>query len=229
MRANLRYGSAMLWMLLLSEITIAQVKNRSQVFQVNGRSGEATVIEVNGHEYVDLQALVRVANGSLGFEGNRLVVTLPSPVSAPADTPASNKPSDSVFSRDFMKAGIEEIALMREWVSPLASAIHNGYPITEEWVAQYREQAANGLRLASAAASTDDDRKGLELLRNEFEAVREWSARLVNARKSMDTAKYAMSEDALRNDPLSQKIIACAHFFAPMLGSGSFQDDPACH
>src|SRR5215813_5227180 len=228
-RANFRYGSAMLLMLVLSEITVAQLKNRTQVLRVNGRSGEATVVEINGREYVDLQALVRVASGSLGFEGNRLVVTFPSPVSAPADTPPSDKPSDSGFSRDFMKAGIEEMALMREWASPLASAIQNGYPITEEWVRQYREQAANGLRVASAAASTEDDRKGLELLRNEFEAVREWSTRLVNARKSMDTAKYAMSEDALRNDPLSQKIINCAHFLAPMLGSGSFQDDPACH
>jgi hypothetical protein len=229
MRTNLRYGSAMLLMLTLSGIIVAQVKNRSQVLQVNGRSGQATVIEINGRQYVDVQALVRVANGSLGFEGNRLVVTFPPPVSAPAETPASEKPSESGFSRDFMKAAIEAIALMREWASPLASAIQNGYPITEEWVRQYREQAANGLRLASAAASTENDRKGLELLRNEFEAVREWSTRLVNARKSMDTAKYAMSEDALRNDPLSQKIINCAHFLAPMLGSGSFQDDPACH
>lgn len=219
----------MLLMLLSSAIMGAQVTNRNQILQVNGHSGEATVVEINGHEYVDLQALVRVANGSLGFDGNRLVLTFPSPVNAPADASASHKPSDSGFSRDFMKAGIEEIALLREWASPLASAIHNGYPIAEEWVAQYREQAANGLRLASAVASNDDDRKGLQLLRNEFEAVRKWSAGLVNARKSMDTAKYAMSEDALRNDPLSQKIMNCAHFLAPMLGSGSFQDDPACH
>lgn len=118
---------------------------------------------------------------------------------------------------------------MREWASPLASAIQNGYPITEQWVTQYREQAANGLRLASAAASTDDDRKALQLLRNEFDAIRDWSARLLNARQAMDTAKYAMSEDALRNDPLSQKILSCGHFLGTMLGSGTFQDDPACH
>jgi hypothetical protein len=229
MRASLRYESAMLFMLLLSSAVIAQVKSRSQALQVNGRSGEAAIIEMNGHEYVDLQALVRVANGSLGFEGHRLVVTFPAPVSVATEATASDMPSDTGFSREFMKAAIEEIALMREWASPLASAIQNGYPITEEWVAQYREQAANGLRLASTAASTEEDGKGLQLLRNQFEAVREWSTRLVTARKSMDTAKYAMSDDALRNDPLSQKILNCAHFLASMLGSGSFQDDPACH
>ena len=32
-----------------------------------------------------------------------------------------------------------------------------------------------------------------------------------------------------RNEPLSQKIIACGRFLAPMLGSGSFQDDASCH
>ena len=215
---------------LLSGTIQAQLKNRTQALEVNGHAGEAAVVEVNGREYVDLHALVRVASGSLGFEGNRLVLTFPaSTVNAPAEAPASEKPSDSGFTREFMKAGIEEIALMREWASPLAYAIQNGYPITEEWVGQYREQAANGLRLASSAASSDEDRKALQLLNNEFEAVREWSNKLVEARKSMDTAKYAMSDNALRNDPLSQKIINCARFLAPMLGSGSFQDDPSCH
>ena len=229
MQANLRGGAVMLLIIVSAGIIVAQVKSRTQVLQVNGHLGEASVVELNGREYVDLQALVRLGAGSLGFEQDRLVVTFPSPVSAPVNAPASDKPSNSGFSRDFMKAGIEQMALMREWASPLASAIQNGYPITEEWVAQYREQAQNGLRLASVAASTEDDHKGLQLLQNEFDAVREWSVRLMNARKSMDTAKYAMSEGALRNDALSQKIIGCAHFLAPMLGSGSFQDDPACH
>ena len=229
MRASLRCGSSALLVVVLSGVLVAQVKSRTQVLQVNGHSGEAGMVEMNGHEYVDLRALVRVANGSLSFEGNRLVMTFPSPVSVAPGATASDEPPDAGFSRDFMKAAIEAIALMREWASPLASAIKNGYPITEEWVAQYREQAASGLRLASAAASNNDDRQGLQLLTNEFEAVREWSTRLMNARKSMDTAKYAMSEDALRNDSLSQKILNCAHFLAPMLGSGSFQDDPACH
>lgn len=124
---------------------------------------------------------------------------------------------------------METIALMREWASPLAYAIQNGYPVTENWVANYREQAAHGLRLASVAATTDADRGALQLLTNEFEAVREWSNKLVEARKSMNTGQYSVSANALRDDPLSQKIVACGRFLAPMLASGNIQDDPSCH
>ena len=60
-------------------------------------------------------------------------------------------------------------------------------------------------------------------------AVRQWSDKLVEARKSMNTGQYAMSASALRDDPLSQKIVACGRFLAPMLASGTIQDDPSCH
>lgn len=96
---------------------------------------------------------------------------------------------------------------MREWASPSAYAIQNGHPITEQWISGYRDQAAHGLKLASVAAKTAADRNALQLLTNEFEAVRAWSNKLVEARKTMDTARYVMSETALKEDPLSQKIV----------------------
>jgi hypothetical protein len=230
MKLNLWGGSAVFLLFLFSGNISAQVKQRTQSLVVNGQPGKAQVIELDGRQYVDLQTLARTGNGSVTFEGNRIVLRFPPPVDEPsAAAPAQDPRSPSGFSREFMKASITAMAQMREWASPLAYAIQNGYPITEAWVGQYREQAANGLRLASSAASSEEDRNALQLLSNEFEAVREWSTKLVEARKSMDTAKFAMSESALRNDPLSQKILNCAHFLAPMLGSGSFQDDPSCH
>lgn len=216
--------------LLSYEIISAQVKPQNKTLVVNGQAGHIGVVEIQGRQYVDLEMLARIGNGSLNFTENRIVLTLPTSGSeAIAPEPAQHEPSTAGFSREFMKAGITAMAQMREWASPLAYAIQNGYPVTEEWVAGYREQAASSLRLASAAASTDDDRNAMQLLSNEFDAVTEWSNKLVQARKSMDTAKYAISSGALRNDPLSQKIINCAHFLAPMLGSGRFQDDPSCH
>lgn len=83
--------------------------------------------------------------------------------------------------------------------------------------------------MASIAATTEADRQALQLLTNEFESVKQWSNKLVEARNSMDTAKYAMSSNALQNDPLSQKIVTCGRFLATMLASGQFQDDPSCH
>jgi hypothetical protein len=217
-------------LILLFTGAFAQNKNSSRTLTINGQTGEVSVVEINGREYVDLQAVARIANGSVGFQGNQIILTLPAPVgSNSATAPPPEGQTESGFSQEFMKAGIEEIALMREWASPLAYAVQNGYPITEQWVAGYREQAANGLRLASAVATTESDRNALHLLSNEFESVREWSNKLMEARKSMDTAKYALSASALRDDPLSQKIVACGRFLGPMLGSGTFQNDPSCH
>jgi len=222
-------SSVLLW-LSLSVGSSAQNANTIRTLVVNGQTGEAGVVLVNGREYVDLQALVRIANGSVGFQGERIIVVLPaSNVSRSAPAPPEEQDVTAGLSPEFMKAGIEELALMREWASPLAYAIQNGYPVTEQSVSSYHAQAANGLRLASAAAKTESDRNALQLLNNEFDAVQEWSNKLIAARKSMDTAQYSMSAGALQNDPLSQKIIACGHFLGSMLGSGTFQDDPSCH
>jgi len=227
----------LLWILIGS--SFAQDKHPRQTLVINGQTGEAEVVVINGREFVDLRSLVGIAHGSVGFEENRIIVQLPaSEASTPSAAPAEHNATSAApaehnatsgLSPEFVKAGIEAIASMREWASSLAYAIQNGYPISEQSVANYREQAANGLRLASVQGKTESDRNALQLLNNEFQAVLEWSNRLVEARKSMDTAKYAMSDGALRNDPLSQKIIACGHFLGPMLGSGTFQDDPSCH
>ena len=83
-------------------------------------------------------------------------------------------------------------------------------------------------RLADATTSTDGDRNAARLLHRAFDLVQQWSDQLVAAKKSMDTAKYTTSPNALREDPLSQKLITCGHFVTQMLGSGTFQDDPSC-
>lgn len=229
---NLRTASlAFLALLIMSGSAWAkQAKQQTETLVVNGQAGQAAVIQADGRTYVDLETLAHIANGSLSFKANRIVLNLPpSTASTAAAVAPPSQADESGLSRDFMRAGMEAIALMREWASPLAYSIQNGYPVTEHWVAGYREQAAHGLRLASVAVATDADRSALQLLTNEFEAVREWSHRLVEARKSMNTGQYAMSASALGDDPLSQKIVACGRFLAPMLASGNIQDDPSCH
>jgi hypothetical protein len=67
------------------------------------------------------------------------------------------------------------------------------------------------------------------LLTNEFQNVKAWSNELTEAKKNMATAKYTMSEGALRDEPLSQKLVKCGHFLGAMLGGGDFKDDLSCH
>lgn len=221
-----------LLMLLLCGVILAQVKQESRTLVVNGKAGEAGVVQINSRTYVDLENLARIANGSLGFDKNQITLTLPGghEASAPAAAPAPEPPLAHVgLSRNFMMAGIETLAQMREWASTMAYAIQNGYGVTESWAADYREKAANALRQTSASVSTEADRNAMQLLANEFEAVREWSNKLVAAKQSMDTAKYSTSPNALRDEPLSQKIISCGRFLGTMLGSAEFKDDPSCH
>ena len=223
------------WLLLALAVFIpgsawAQVRPQVVTLVVNGQSGQASMVQVGGRGYVDLAALTRIANGSLDFQERQIVVTLPqSNGHQDAGISLPEQVDDSKLSRDFMKSGIETISLMREWASPLAFAIQNGYNVTDGWVAGYQEKAASSLRIASVAAKTSADHSAFQLLTNEFQAVQEWSDGLVKARKTMSAGKYSLSEDALRNEPLSQKIINCGHFLVSMLAGGSFQDDASCH
>ena len=216
-------------LLVTSAIAFAQTTHSSSTVVVNGQSGNAGVIQDNGHTYVDVAALAQIANGSLSFKGNTIVLSLPASAGANAAVEAPKTADDSSLSREFMKAGIEEMSLLREWGAAIAYAIQHGYPIQEQWAANYREQAATGLRNATVAASTGGDKNALQLLSNEFDGVRQWSDRLVRASQNMETAKYSMSPNSLREEPQTQKLIACWHFLGSMLGSGSFQDDDSCH
>jgi hypothetical protein len=204
---------------------------QSKSIVINGRSAKNGVIMTEGKTYVDVDTLARLTNGSVSYQGNNVVLNLPELArhSVAADPIPNQQQNTTALSREFMKAGIEEINLLREWASPVANAIQNGYPIAENWVTAYKGNAANGLHLASANVSTSADRDAYELLANEFEAVSQWSASLLEARKSMNAAQYAASPDALKADPLSQKITTCGHFLSSMLASGSYQDDGSCH
>src|SRR5690348_8940832 len=133
-----------------------QVKQQVVTLVINGQSGQAAMVRIEGRGYVDLAALAHIANGTLDFQAKQIVLTLPQSggnAQAPASQP--EQVDESSMSHDFMKAGIEAITLMREWASPLAYAIENGYNVTDSWVAGYREKAANGLRIASVAAKTN--------------------------------------------------------------------------
>jgi hypothetical protein len=88
----------------------------------------------------------------------------------------------------------------------------------------YRGQAADSLRLASIAVSTDSDRGAFQLLTNEFHNMKALSDKLVQARKNLNY----VSSDAFNNDPLNHKILTCAHSLASMAASGQFVNDGNC-
>ena len=202
---------------------LAAPQNRTLV--LTGHPGDLTVMETGGRYYVDIEALAQLANGSLTFKGNQIVLTLSAPTTnAPATTSAAPPSTTSGFSKEFLTAGIEEMSVIREWRSALINAIRQGYPVTEDWVAGFRAQTQQNLRLASVAASTDADRNALRLLNNEFNNMKKLSDRFVDANRS----RTYVPPDALDNDPFDQKILSCAHSLAAMAANNQFVDDGSC-
>jgi hypothetical protein len=219
-------GLTLLAFLAVPALVLSQAVQPNGTLTVSGQSGQVPVLQINGRSYVDVEALARLTNSSLGFKGNQITLTLPgSAASAPAAAPAPSQPASPGFSKDFLKAGIEEMSVIREWRAALINAVQNGYPMTDEFVAGYRAQAATNLRLASVAASTDPDQNAFQLVSNEFGNMQKLSNKILAARKNMNY----ISPDALKDDPLDQKILNCARSLASMAASGQFQDDGSCH
>ena len=231
-----RHSRRMLFVIFLGVVSVAgfgQAKPHEATLIINGHSGTAEVIDQNGRMFVDVAKLLNLGKGSMSFSGPGMVLTIPAGTSgegtgSPSAT-AAQPANSGALSQEFMKAGIEEIAQLREWATTLGSAIRGGYGVTDDWVNGYRDQASQSLQLADAAATTEGDRNAAQLLHRAFNLVQQWSDKLVAEKKSMDTAKYATSPNALREDPLSQKLITCGHFVTRMLGSGVFLDDASCH
>jgi hypothetical protein len=197
----------------------------AQTLIVNGLPEQIEVVQLNGHSYVDIEALARVANGSLSFSGSQITLTLPTAGSTPAPAAAStNLAANSAFSKSFMRAGIEQMTVIREWRTALENAVQNGFPITDDWLSVYRRQATTALRLAFVAISTDSDQNAYRLLNSEFENMKLLSANYVAIRQSMNY----IAPDALTSDPLNQKILNCGHALAAMAASGQFEDDGSC-
>ena len=193
---------------------------------ISGQPGDAAVTQINGRSYVDIEALARLTNGTLHFNGPQITLTLPgSAAVTPATTPSSSQPANLGFSKEFMKAGIEEMSVIREWRSTLLNAVQNGYPVTDAVVAGFQGQAATSLRLASIAASTDSDQQAFQLLSNEFDNMQKLSNKIVAARENMNY----VAPNALKNDPMYQQILTCARSLASMASSGQFEDDGSCH
>lgn len=201
----------------------ASPQNRTLV--LTGHPGELAVTEMGGRYYVDIEALTRLADGSLSFRGNQIVLTLSAhTMNAPAINSAASQSAPSGFSKEFLKAGIEEMSVIREWRSALINAIRQGYPVTEGWAANFHGQAQQNLHLVSVAASTESERNAFQLLTNEFNNMKKLSDRFVAANKS----RTYVPPNALDNDSLDRKILSCAHSLASMVASNQFVDDGSC-
>lgn len=222
------------WGLPLVLLGVVAAEGRTQSAQqeytltVNGHSGTAKIVQMNGHSYVDLDALARIANGSIAYQGNQISLTLPGAggdASASAAQAAPAPQQNTGFSKEFLQAGIEYMSQIREWRNTLANTIANGYPLSDDMFVPYRGQASTSLRMARVAANTQADQNAAQLLGNEFQNIQNLTKKYVKMRANLEF----IDPNSLDSDPLNQKIITCARSLAAMATSNQFIDDGSCH
>jgi hypothetical protein len=77
---------------------------------VNGKAMTATVLQINGRSYVDVETLARITNGSVRVEQNQIQLTIPgsaADAAAPQNTQA--------LSNGFASEAVTSLAEMKEW------------------------------------------------------------------------------------------------------------------
>jgi hypothetical protein len=225
---NKRLGIGVIFVLLLFSLflVMTQAGQQPRTLILTGHAGELAVVEMGGRSYVEIQALAQLANASLSFNGNQVLLTLPgSSAHTDSSAPSAGQPAPAGLSKEFIRAAIEEMSIVREWRSTLTNAVQRGHPITEDWIGSFRDQARTSLRLVGVASTTDSDRSAFRLLTNVFNSMNKLSDQFLEANR---TRTY-ISPDALNNHPLDQRILNCAHSLAAMAASGQFMDDGSCH
>lgn len=137
-------------------------------------------------------------------------------------------PPPKGISKQFASVAIAALADMREWRGAISAMISHGLAVSDAWAAGYRDQAQADLAQAAVAATSDDDRNALQLLRNEESNLESWWNTVLGQRQDLNGAS-TIDPDALKNDPMLAKIRTCSQFLNSMIVSGTFSDNSACH
>lgn len=219
-RTGTGWTMGVLGALSMLALTLAAQQSSSSLM-VNGQQGTAKVVQVQGHNYVDIEGLARLTNGSISFKGSQIVLSLPS-VGTPA--PAAAVQPAPGFSKDFLSAGVEAMTRVREWHAALRTAIERGVPLGTGWLDAYQAQAQDSLRMASVAISTDSDKNAYPILINEFNNMKNLNDKYVGMTKTLNY----IDPNSLQSDPLDQKFVACGHSLSAMASSRQFIDDGSC-
>jgi hypothetical protein len=214
---------ALLTALPLSSSAQSELQQRTLV--VNGHRGTVTIYRISGQSYINLESLVQIADGSLSFQGNEIILNMSATTQEHSPRRADTAEG---MSKQFMSASVQALAQVRQWYTVMAQAIERGVPGDGRRLVGFRDKAAEGVRLASIAASNESDSNAQQLLSNHFGHVDAWYQKLVGERKLLSSAHYSMNDEALAKDPDYQKITSCSKFLGAMLGSAKYEDDASC-
>ena len=217
MRNAIRTSVMLVTILLLPLLVL--VAQETSTLLLEGHQGQARVIQVQGKNYVELEALARITGESLRFAGNQIVLTLPGGANITPQTDPSAPAA--ALSRPFLSAGIEMMREILEWHAALKNGIERGYPLSDVWFGHFRRQIQSSLKQTEAAASTDIDQRALPLLTNEFNTMETLTDKYLKISASRDY----LAPNALNSDPMDQKLLTC---WQSLASSNQFVDNGSC-
>jgi len=223
MSRNAIRTSMMLVTILLVPLLVLVAQETSSLL-LEGRQGEARVIQMQGKNYVEVEGLARITGGSLRFARNQIILTLPSGGDTQTDQSAPSPRPPDRLSKPFLSAGIETMREILEWHAALKTGIERGYPLSDVWFGNYRRQIQSSLKQTEAVASTDVDQKAFPLLTNEFNTMSALTDKYLKITASRDY----LAPGSLNSDPLDQKLMTCWQSLASMASSNQFVDDGSC-
>jgi hypothetical protein len=202
----------------------AQAPQQAGTLTIAGQPNQAALVRINGKSYVDIESLARITGGTVRFQGNQTILTLPGTASASAP-PATQAGKPPQLSEGFLSAEIEALTQIREWRAALVNAVQNNNPVTATWVGRLQRSTDGKLQLAVAAATTEQDHAALDLLRNAFTNMQQMSDQFV----AMQAKDNYVSPDSFTSNAQDQKILSCEHALVAMAATKQFQDEVSCH
>jgi hypothetical protein len=210
------------FVLSIGAVLLAQ-RAPNKTLVVNGETTGATIMQIDGRSYVDIETLAHIINGIVTIEPNRVVLTIP--VSSSGATPP---PPPEGLSKNFAMGAIASLAEMREWKGAIGTILSYGVPVVGTWPQDYYNRSEASLMQAAVTASTASDQGALELLRNEFANLAQWASNVVATRQALN-ATQTVNPNVMQSDPALAKISDCSRFLGTMLVSGVFSDNASCH
>jgi hypothetical protein len=189
---------------------------------VNGKATGATVLQMNGHSYVDIDALAQITNGSVKIEPTQIVLTIPN-----SNFDSSTSQPTPALSKDFASAAIATLAEMKEWKGALGTMVTFGLAVDNSWAQIYHERVQTSLEQATVAATTNSDHNALQLLNTQFTNLAKWESVVLAERRDYNGAR-TVAPNSLQNDPVLTKFSNCWRYLTSMLGGGIFADNPVC-
>lgn len=213
------------FVLSLAAVLLAQRSSKTLV--VNGKTIGATVLQIDGRSYVDIETLAQITRGSVRVEPNRIVLTVPELTSGATSAQSSPGQSAEGLSQGFASAAIVALGTMKEWKAALETMVTYGLAVSPAWARDHHDRTMTGLMQARVAATSPSDHQALALLNNHFASLSKWANDVATERRELNGAR-TVDPDSLRTDPVLAKISDCDRLLNSMLVRGNVADGAGC-